>query len=48
MKASKTITFQLLKRGLMGMEELAGEIIVEPIGIPDMVIDSVLGENLKK
>lgn len=47
-KASKTITFQLLKRGLMGMEELAGEIIVEPIGIPDMVIDSVLGENLKK
>lgn len=47
-KASKTITFQLLKRGLMGMEELAGEIIVEPIGIPDMVIDAVLGENLKK
>lgn len=47
MKASKTITFQLLKRGLMGMEELAGEIIVEPIGIPNMVIDSVLGENLK-
>ncbi|SCL92172.1 NAD(P)H-hydrate epimerase [Sporanaerobacter sp. PP17-6a] len=47
-KASKTITFQLLKRGLMGMEELAGEIIVEPIGIPNMVIDSVLGENLKK
>ncbi|MBE6083717.1 MAG: NAD(P)H-hydrate epimerase [Tissierellaceae bacterium] len=47
-KASKTITFQLLKRGLMGMEKLAGEIIVEPIGIPDMVIDAVLGENLKK
>lgn len=47
-KASKTITFQLLKRGLAGMEKFAGEIIVEPIGIPDMVIDAVLGENLKK
>lgn len=40
-KADKTITFQLYKKGFIsyGSEEFTGEIIVESIGIPDFVIN---------
>ena len=34
-KATKTITFYKMKRGLLNLSEYAGEIIVEDIGIPD-------------
>ena len=40
-KANKTVTFQLLKKGLLHNEEHTGEVIVEPIGMPRMAIDSI-------
>lgn len=44
--ASKTVTFQLPKVGLYEFngKKYAGEVIVEPIGIPNMAINKVLGK----
>ena len=36
-KASKTITFHKMKKGLVNRKEYTGEVIVEDIGIPDRV-----------
>ncbi len=41
-KANKTITFHLMKKGLLDKEEYTGEIIVEPIGIPKKATDTIL------
>ncbi|MFL0196082.1 NAD(P)H-hydrate dehydratase [Clostridium sp. WILCCON 0269] len=40
-KANKTVTFQLYKRGFLtyGSDEFTGEILVEDIGIPQVAID---------
>ncbi len=40
-KANKTITFQLIKKGFLNNEAkyFTGEIIVEPIGMPQFIID---------
>lgn len=40
-KANKTISFQLYKRGFLnyGTDKLTGEIVIEEIGIPKFVID---------
>ncbi len=45
--ANKTVTFQLPKVGLYEFngKKYAGEVIVEPIGIPDMAINKVLGKK---
>lgn len=36
-KASKTITFHKMKKGLVNCKEYTGEVIVEGIGIPDKI-----------
>ena len=41
-KADKTVTFHLIKKGLLKGEEYAGQIIVETIGIPKQATDYVL------
>lgn len=43
-KANKTVTFQLLKKGLVenSGEKYAGEIVVEPIGMPKIAIEKGL------
>jgi NAD(P)H-hydrate epimerase len=41
-KANKTITFHLMKEGLLDKEEYTGKIIVEPIGIPKKATDTIL------
>ena len=41
-KANTTITFHLMKKGLLDKEEYTGEIIVEPIGIPKKATDTIL------
>ncbi|MBU5439931.1 NAD(P)H-hydrate epimerase [Tissierella sp. MSJ-40] len=41
-KANKTVTFHLMKKGLLDKEEYTGEIIVEPIGIPKKATDTIL------
>ena len=40
-KANKTITFHLPKKGLKNAEEYCKDLIVEKIGIPDFVLDKV-------
>ena len=46
-KANKTITFQLPKNGLVNNRSYAGRVIVEPIGMPKIAIDNVIGKKLK-
>ena len=41
-KADITVTMQLMKKGLVGNSSEAGQVIVEPIGMPKIAIDSVL------
>lgn len=41
-KANMTVTMQLMKKGLVNNSHQAGQIIVEPIGMPKMAIDSIL------
>jgi len=41
-KADITVTMQLMKKGLVGNSSKAGQVIVEPIGMPKIAIDSVL------
>lgn len=41
-KANKTITFHLPKKGLLKNKEYTGEIIVEPIGIPEKATNAIL------
>lgn len=41
-KANITITFHLIKKGLLENREFAGEIIVEPIGIPKKATSAIL------
>lgn len=41
-KANKTITFHLMKKGLLKGKEYAGEIIVETIGIPEKTTKTIL------
>lgn len=36
-KAIKTITFHKMKKGLLKCSEYTGDVIVEDIGIPDMI-----------
>lgn len=45
-KADKTITFHLMKKGLLGIEGYTGKVLVENIGIPDIATDSVLNTTL--
>lgn len=44
-KADKTVTFHMLKKGLLDREAYTGKIVVENIGIPDKATNYVL--NLK-
>lgn len=41
-KANKTITFHLAKKGLIQNKDYTGELIVESIGIPEFVTDLIL------
>lgn len=41
-KADITVTMQLMKKGLVGNSSETGQVIVEPIGMPKIAIDSVL------
>src|SRR5699024_8402652 len=43
-KANKTITFQLMKKGLIEekSKNLVGQVIVEPIGMPQIAIQTIL------
>jgi len=41
-KANVTITMQLMKKGLMKNPDYTGNVVVEPIGMPKIAIDSVL------
>lgn len=41
-KADVTVTMQLMKKGLVNNANEAGKVIVEPIGMPKIAIDSVL------
>ncbi|MBU5425466.1 NAD(P)H-hydrate epimerase [Tissierella pigra] len=41
-KANKTITFHLVKKGLLESKEYTGEVIVESIGIPKKVTNKIL------
>ncbi|MEY8415982.1 NAD(P)H-hydrate epimerase [Tissierella praeacuta] len=41
-KANKTVSFHLMKKGLLKGKDYAGEIIVEPIGIPEKATISIL------
>ncbi len=41
-KPNKTVTFQLMKKGLVNNENLTGDVIVETIGMPKIAIDTVL------
>jgi len=41
-KADITVTMQLMKKGLVSNSNEAGKVIVEPIGMPKIAIDSVL------
>ena len=41
-KANKTVTMQLMKKGLVNNPDYTGEVIVEPIGMPKMAIDEIL------
>lgn len=43
-KANKTVTFHIIKKGLLENRELAGEIIVEPIGIPKKATNAILNK----
>src|SRR5699024_4898450 len=47
-KGNKTITFQLMKKGLIEdkAKDYIGQIIVEPIGMPEIAIHNVLN-NIK-
>ena len=44
-KANKTITFHLPKKGLLKNKECTGEIIVEPIGIPEKATNAILNKK---
>lgn len=44
-RADKTITFHLMKKGLLGQESYTGEIIVADIGIPEKVTNHILDKN---
>lgn len=44
-KADKTVTFHLMKKGLLGREAYTGEIIVANIGIPEKVTHFILDKN---
>lgn len=44
-KADKTITFHLMKKGLLGNEAYTGEIVVANIGIPEKVTNFILNKN---
>ena len=46
-KANKTITFQLLKNGLVDNENYTGKVIVEPIGMPKAAIDAIVGNKFE-
>ena len=41
-KADKTVTFHLVKKGLLKREDYAGQVIVESIGIPQEATDWIL------
>lgn len=43
-KADKTITFQLMKKGLIKekSKDFVGQVIVEPIGMPEIAIQNIL------
>jgi NAD(P)H-hydrate epimerase len=41
-KADKTVTFHMLKKGLLDREGYTGEIVVEDIGIPDKATNYIL------
>ena len=43
-KANRTITFHLMKKGLLKGREYTGKIIVETIGIPDKATERVLNK----
>lgn len=43
-KADKTITFHLMKKGLLGNETYTGEVIVANIGIPEKVTNLILNK----
>lgn len=44
-KADKTITFHLMKKGLLGNKAYTGELIIANIGIPEKVTNFVLNKN---
>jgi len=44
-KANKTVTMQLMKKGLINNSQYTGQMIVEAIGMPKVAIDSIL--NIK-
>lgn len=44
-KADKTVSFHMMKKGLLGIEGYTGKILVENIGIPDKATDSVLNPS---
>lgn len=44
-KANKTISFHLMKKGLLNNEDFTGNIIVEDIGIPKKVTEIILENN---
>lgn len=46
-KANKTISFQLLKNGLVDNENYTGKVIIEPIGMPKIAIDTVVGKKFE-
>ncbi len=44
-KADKTITFHMAKKGLLDREGYTGEILIENIGIPDKATNAILNSN---
>ena len=47
-KAYKTITFHKMKRGLINCSNYTGKIIVEDIGIPEILSETQFNEELEK
>lgn len=44
-KADKTVTFHLAKKGLLGNEAYTGEIVIADIGIPEKTTSLILNKN---
>ncbi|MBZ2175813.1 NAD(P)H-hydrate epimerase [Schnuerera sp. xch1] len=42
--ANMTVTMQLMKKGLVNNSDYTGKVIVEPIGMPKIAIENVIGQ----